>query len=149
MTLPDAGLAALETAFLAAGPDDQPDVTAHLAPPVGNQADGEYPLDDMPEPPAMLDPAQFHEQMFMVLHIVGSGIASARTGREVDLVSVAKSDQGQIASGAMYRILDRYDFARRWFLTPGSSAMMDFAMVVVYGQALAGAIRNAPFPVTE
>lgn len=138
-------LALIESAVIGIGPDDMPDVRMHLADPETASFDAP---DDAPLL-VLLDPAQFHEQTFIVLHVVGSGVASVATQREVDLVAVATSDHGAMASAAIYRVLERYDFTRRWMLTPGSSALIDFAMLLTYGQTIAAAIRNAPYPVSE
>ncbi|MDS0927307.1 hypothetical protein OD754_10775 [Rhodobacter capsulatus] len=141
-------------AALSAGPEDPiPDfVTEPDAPEampldaapddLGAEYQGEF--EPEAEAPAILSPEAWHAQTFMTAHMVGTAIACAKTGREVDLVGLAMSEHGRAASGALYRVLDRYDFARRWFLTEGSNVMMDLGVILSYGQAVASAIKNAP-----
>ena len=141
----NAATEALEAAVMAAGPDDEPQISPMLshdpaADPGGDYSEGEA----LPDAPQIMSPEAFHEEAFVRLHIVGTLIATAKTGRDVDLVSLALGDHGRAASGAIYRVLDRYDFARRWFLTEGSNVMMDLGVILSYGQTVAAAIRNAP-----
>ena len=123
--------AALEAALMAAGPDDMPDISAHLAgaamPPddldLGDDAGGD-----------LISPDVFAEQ-WATMHEMMGGMVQMRTGNPCPLGDQSRSAGGQMAAQAMYAFFASTPFLASMFLSPHSSFVGQLMVVGMHGFA--------------
>lgn len=123
---------ALETAVLAAGPDDMPDLSGLLSSPAAPDAGGDYAAEDAGGD--LISPEVFAEQ-WGSLHDMAGGMVQMRTGNPCPLGDQARSAGGQMAAQACYAFLASTPFLASMFLSPQSSFVGQLMVVGMHGFA--------------
>lgn len=137
-------LEALESAVLAAAPEDAPPVAPYLA------ADDPAPeLDDMgefPGPGADLIPPEVWGEQWAALHDMMGGMVQMRSGKPCPLGDQARSAGGQMAGQAVYALMSSTPFLANMFLSAKSTFVGQVMVIGMHGFACVQIVKAANSP---
>lgn len=145
----------LETALLAATPDDMPDAAALVASlpdpaPTGLGDPPPLPGFGQVEPaagaePEILSPSEFAE-MWGQVHDLAGGMVQMRTGNPCPLGDQARNPGGLAAANAAYSLLAANSFTRSLILSPNSSFFGQVMVIGMHGFSCVQIIKASQLP---
>lgn len=132
----------IESAFLAATPDDTPDGAAIMAalPDAPDPVTGDL---DAPPPVDLMTEDEFCAA-FVGLHYMGQSLIEAKTGQDTcPLGAQASSEGGQKAAGAAYRSILAVPFLARMMLPRSGGRVTDLFAVAMHVYLCRNLVQSA------